>query len=139
MDAFSARETAKEFYAAYAGGDGERVAAMIHNDIEWVMYYPVRLFPFSGPRRGKAAVLDVLTGIAKDYELTSYVPEIIVAEGDRAAVMSNASFSQRSTNRVVRLRIANFLRFQDGKVIELREICDTFDVAEQALGRWLEI
>jgi ketosteroid isomerase-like protein len=84
-------------------------------------------------------VLEVLAQIAGDYALQSYVPEIIVAEGDRAAVLSNVAFLQRATNRVLRLRLVNFLRFQDEKIIEFREFSDTFDTVEQALGRWIEV
>ena len=58
---------------------------------------------------------------------------------DRAAVLSNAAFLQRATNRVLRLRLVNFLRFQDEKIIEFREFSDTFDTVEQALGRWIEV
>jgi ketosteroid isomerase-like protein len=136
---FSARAGAERLYDAYSRGDAEAVAALIHDDIDWVVYNPVRIFAFSGPRRGKAQVLEVLGQIASDYALQSYVPEIIVAEGDRAAVLSSAAFLQRSTNRVLRLRLVNFLRFQDEKIIEFREFSDTFDTVEQALGRWIEV
>jgi ketosteroid isomerase-like protein len=136
---FSARKGAERLYDAYARGDAAAVADLIHDDIDWAVYNPVRIFAFSGPRRGKHQVLEVLTQIANDYALQSYVPEIIIAEGDRAAVLSNAAFLQRATNRVLRLRLVNFLRFQDEKIIEFREISDTFDTVEQALGRWIEV
>ena len=53
--------------------------------------------------------------------------------------MSDVSFKQRATERMLRFRIANFLRFQDGRMIEFREFIDTFDVVEQALGHELRI
>ena len=58
---------------------------------------------------------------------------------DRAAVMSNVAFVQRATNRMLSFRLVNLLRFRDGRVIEFREFSDTFDVVEQALGRWLVV
>jgi ketosteroid isomerase-like protein len=126
-------------YEAYAARDLDGVAALIHDDIEWIIYGPVQVFPFQGPRRGKAQVLDVLGAIGKDYALERYVPEIIVVEGERAAVMSDAAFVQRATNRTLSMRLADFLRFQDGRLIEFREFTDTFDAVEQALGKWLEV
>jgi ketosteroid isomerase-like protein len=39
----------------------------------------------------------------------------------------------------LRFRVANFLRFQDGRVIEFREFSNSFDVVEQALGRELRL
>lgn len=133
------RATVEALYKAYAARDLGRVAALIHDDIEWIIYGPVQVFPFQGPRRGKAQVLDVLGAIGKDYELERYVPEIIIVEGDRAAVMSDAAFKQRTTNRTISVRLANFLRIQDGRVIEFREFTDTFDAVEQALGKWLDV
>jgi len=126
-------------YEAYAARDLDRFAALVHDDIEWIIYGPVQVFPFQGPRRGKAQVLDVLGAIGKDYALERYVPEIIVVDGERAAVMSNAAFVQRATNRTLSMRLADFLRFQDGRLIEFREFTDTFDAVEQALGKWLEV
>lgn len=133
------RATVEALYKAYAARDLGRVAGLIHDDIEWIIYGPVQVFPFQGPRRGKAQVLDVLGAIAKDYELERYVPEIIIVDGDRAAVMSDAAFKQRTTNRTISVRLANFLRVQDGRVIEFREFTDTFDAVEQALGKWLDV
>ena len=53
--------------------------------------------------------------------------------------MSNVAMRQRATNRMLSFRLANFLRFRDGKVFEFREFSDTFDIVEQALGRWLVV
>lgn len=133
------RTLVRDLYAAYAGGDNARVAAMIDDDIDWIIYGPVQVFPFAGARRGKAAVLETLAGIAADYALERYHPEVIVVEGERAAVLSNVAFVQRSTGRTLSFRNANFLRFRAGRLVEFREFADTFDVVEQALGRWLVV
>ena len=133
------RAIVRELYDAYGRRDFERVAALIHDDIDWMIYAPVSVFPFAGPRRGRAAVLEAMAAIAKTFALESYKPEIMIVEGARAAVMSDASFMQRATNRILRLRIANFLRLQDGRLIEFREFINSFDAVEQALGRELRL
>lgn len=133
------RAIVQEVYGAYARGDHDRLSALIHDDIDWIIYGPVTIFPFAGPRRGRAAVLQALADMAKAYELESYKPELIVVEGERAAVMSDVSLRQRATGRTLRFRVANFLRIADGRVIEFREFANTFDVVEQALGRELSL
>jgi ketosteroid isomerase-like protein len=133
------RDTVRELYDAYGRRDFERIAACIHDDVDWVIYGPISVFPFAGPRHGRAAVLEAMAGIAQQYSLESYKPEIMIVDGDRAAVMSDVSFIQRATNRILRFRIGNFLRFKDGKLIEFREFANSFDVVEQALGRELEL
>jgi ketosteroid isomerase-like protein len=84
-------------------------------------------------------VLEALARIARDYELKSYVPQVLIVDGDRAAVMSDVAFMQRATERTLHFHIANFLRVQNGRVVEFREFANTFDVVEQALGRTLAI
>ena len=133
------RETVRDLYDAYARRDFERIAALLHDDIDWMIYAPVPVFPFAGPRRGRAAVLQAMGGIAEQYAVESYTPEIVLVDGERAAVMSDASFRQRATERILRFRVANFLRFQDGRLIEFREFLNSFDAVEQALGRSLKL
>jgi len=84
-------------------------------------------------------VLAALAAVAKDYVLERYEPRIIVVDGDRAAVMSDVAFQQRSTGRTVSTQLANFLRFRDGKLVEFREFANTFDLVEQALGRFIDV
>src|SRR5665213_2600345 len=124
------RAIVRELYDAYGRRNFDRVAALIHDDIDWMVESPVHVFPFAGTRHGRAAVLQALGSIAELFVLQSYTSEIVIVDGDRAAVMSDISFTQRSTKRVLRFRVANFLRIEDGKVIEFREFSNTFDVVE---------
>jgi ketosteroid isomerase-like protein len=133
------RAAVQELYGAYERGDRERVAALMHDDVDWVMYAPVSVFPFAGAHRGRDAVMAALASIADSYALLHYNREVTVVDGDRAAVMSDVGFRQHVTGRTLRFRVANFLRFADGRLIEFREFIDTFDVVAQALGRELAL
>jgi len=133
------RERVGAMYAAYVGSDFKTVAELIHPDIDWMIYSPMTIFPFAGHRRGRVQVLEAMAGIAESYKLDSYVTEWIIVDGDSAAVMSDAGFVQRATKRNLRFRLADFLRFKDGRLIEFREFANTFDVVEQALGRELAL
>ena len=133
------RATVRELYDAYGRRDFERVAALIHDDIDWIIYAPVGVFPFAGARHGRAAVLQAMADIATGFTLQSHTPEIVIVDGDRAAVMADVGFEQRATGRLLRFRVANFLRLKDGRLIEFREFANTFDVVEQALGREMSL
>jgi ketosteroid isomerase-like protein len=126
------RAAVTDFYAAYRRGDAARVASYIHDDIDWVIYAPGKWFGFAGPRKGKTAVLEALGDIAKDYALESYAPTIMMADGDRAAVLSDVTFTQRASGRVLNFRIADVMRLDGGQIIEFEEFVDAGDVAEQA-------
>ena len=139
MSENATRATVTKLYDAYQRRDFECIVAMLHEDIDWVIYGPIDVFPFAGLRRGREAVLQALAAIGEVYLLESYQPEVIVVDGDRAAVMSDVSFKQRATGRTLRFRLANFLRIKDGKLIEFREFADSFDLVEQALGHAVEV
>jgi ketosteroid isomerase-like protein len=128
------RSTVTQLYQAYRAGDAETVASMIHDDIDWVIHGPAHLFPFEGPRRGKAAVLETLAAIGRQFALKRHDQTILVIEGERAAVISDAAFVQRATGRLLVMQLVNFLRVVDGKIVEFREFSDTFDTVEQAVG-----
>jgi ketosteroid isomerase-like protein len=133
------RAVVNDLHKAYREGDAERVAALLHDDIDWCIHGPARIFPFEGPRQGKAQVLEVLGAIGQQFELKRYEHELLIVEGDRAAVLSRTAFVQRATGRTLSMRLINFIRVKDGKIIEFREFSDTFDVVEQALGSWLQV
>lgn len=139
MDTEQTRAIVTAVYAAYARRDFDHVASVIHEDIDWVIFAPVEIFTFAGVRHGRRAVLEAFAGIAAQYSVESYKPELILADGDRAAVMSDVSFLQRASGRILRFRIANFLQFRDGKLVEFREFMNTFDVAEQAVGHFIKV
>lgn len=128
------RATVIELHRAYLAGDAEKVASLIHDDIDWVIHGPAHLFPFEGPRRGKQAVLETLAAIGQQFELKRYEQKLLIVEGERAAVLSQTAFVQRSTGRTLAMQLVNFVRVVDGKITEFREFSDTFDVVEQAVG-----
>jgi len=91
MSEQATRAIVTDLYAASERRDFDRVAALIHDDIDWIIYGPMQVFPFVGHRSGKVAVLEALGNIAKDYQLESYVPKVMIVDGDRAAVMSDVA------------------------------------------------
>ncbi len=133
------RAAVRDVYSAYARGDVARVALLIHEDIDWIIYGPVAVFPFAGVRRGRAAVLAAMGEIAESYQLESHKIDQTLIDGDRAAVLADVGFKQRATGRSLRFRVANFLRFDDGRLIEFREFSNSFDVVEQVLGHELPL
>src|ERR1019366_3501472 len=83
------RAIVRELFDAYGRRDFERVAALIHDDIDWIIYAPMSVFPFAGPRHGRAAVLAAMAAIAKTFALESYQPDVMIVDGKRAALMSD--------------------------------------------------
>lgn len=130
------RSLVERFYAVYAERDVDRIAEFLHDDVEWTISGPVDLLPFCGTHRGKANVVDMIgRQVPQVLRTFSFVAKAIAVQGDQAAMLSRQSARLTCDNRVISYRVANFMRFLHGKVIENISLIDTFDAVEQVLGR----
>jgi ketosteroid isomerase-like protein len=135
MTAASIRPAVEAFYKASAERDIERVAAMLDDNVDWLVQGPIDVFAFLGHRRGKAAVLDGYGEIARKLDVTGYKVETLLVDGDRAAALIRLTSVVRASGKVMSIRTSQFSRFRDGKVIEMRGVLDSYDMVEQVLGR----
>jgi uncharacterized protein len=133
------RSRLQSLSSAYAQGKLEFVTNFLDEDIDFISYAPVSVFPCLGKQRGKAAVEKSLETIHAHFEFHAYKPILMVVEADDAAVIIQARATQRATGRVIQLMFAQFLRFRDGHIVELREFMDSFDAVEQMLGREINL
>jgi ketosteroid isomerase-like protein len=128
------RSLVEAFYAAYATREPRQVAPFLHDAVAWTVSGPIELLPFCGTHRGKAAVLDLIGRQVPDvFRVYSFAPESMLVDGDRAAMLSRQR-ARTNDGRVLSFRVANFLRFHDGKLIENMPLLDSFDAVEQVLG-----
>jgi ketosteroid isomerase-like protein len=134
------RAVVDAFYKAYATRDIDKIAPFIHDDIEWTISGPVDYLPFCGTHSGKASVLDLIENKVKAVLRTfSFVPESIVVDGDRVAMLSRQSAKRTKDGCTISYRVANIMRFCDDKVIENFSLIDSYDAVEQVLGRPLSV
>jgi ketosteroid isomerase-like protein len=134
------RVIAQAFYEAYASRDAAKLAPFLDDDVRWTICGPVELLPYCGTRHGKAAVLDLIERLVPElFRITSFVPETLLVDGDRAATLNRLSGQRTEDGRVISYRVAQFLRFHDGKVVDYRSVIDSFDAAEQVLGHRIEL
>ncbi len=133
------RSRVKSLCAAYAQGKLDFVTSFIDEDVDFISYAPIKVFPCLGKQRGKAAVAKSIDTIHSHYEIRTFQPVLMVVEADDAAVTILARAKQRATGRIIQLMLAQFLRFRGGRIIELREFLDSFDAAEQVLGHEIDL
>ena len=122
-------------YAAIAAGRIDDALRDFDNNVVMTSYAPVEVFPELGRRQGKAAVAATMHAMHADFEHLSYTPVFMVTEAETAAVIVLARLRQRTTDRIIQLFVAHFLRLQNGRIVELREFMDSFDAVQQVLGR----
>jgi ketosteroid isomerase-like protein len=136
MTVASIRPAVEAFYRASAS---ESMMALIDDDVNWLVQGPIDVFSFFGQRRGKAAVLEIYREIGRKLRVTNVELETLVVDDDRAAAMLRLTSVVRATGKVMSVRMSQFSRFRDGKMIEMRAVCDSYDMVEQALGRALDL
>jgi ketosteroid isomerase-like protein len=138
MTAAVPRALVEAFYRAYGARDIDRVGEFLADDVTWTITGPVGLLRFCGTRNGKAATLDMIgRQISEVYHVLSFVPDAILTDGAWAATINRLSARLSECERVISYRVAHFLRFRDGKIVEMRALMDSYDAVEQVLGHHL--
>jgi ketosteroid isomerase-like protein len=131
--------TMRGFVRAFLTRDAERIAVCLDDNVDWIVFGPVDLFPFFGQRAGKEAVLGMYAEIANCLEIKSCERDSTLVDGDQAASMIRLTAVHKQTGRTLTMRLAHFAQFQNGKVVRMRALFDSFDFAEQALGREIDL
>jgi ketosteroid isomerase-like protein len=134
------RAVVDAFYKVYAARDVDKIAEFLDDDVEWTISGPVDVLRFCGTHRGKVAVLDLIKRqVPQVLRVFSFVPDAILVEGDQVAMLNRLSARRTDDGRVISYRVANFMRFRDGKVVGNLSLLDSFDVVEQVLGHPLAV
>jgi ketosteroid isomerase-like protein len=129
------RQRVLNFLDAFYSGDVEGALARCSDDIDFVANAPVDILPHLGHRHGKAEVGEMWRTIHSRYASMRYEVPMIVAEANKVAANIRVFFRKRSNNRTVQFDIAAFYTLRDGRIAQIREIIDTFDLVQQVLER----
>lgn len=134
------RALVEAYFDAFAARDTEAFAAFLHDDVRWMISGPIDVIPYCGVHHGKAAVIDVMARRARNVlGVTKIVREHFLVQGNRGAALTHLTATLTADGRTISYRIANFFRFQDGKLIENVSLMDSFDAAEQVLGHNIDL
>jgi len=108
----STRERLNSLYAAFTLANIDFLLNAFDDEIEFIIYSPIEVFPFLGHHRGKAAMAKVLKSGYEEFEFVTYEPVFMVCEAEDAAVIVFARFIHRRTGRSISVMIAHFIRFR---------------------------
>ena len=119
----------------YYAGDLEGTLERCTDDVEFFSNAPIDILPHLGGHRGKAELRAMWQTVRQRYSEMRHEVTIMLAEGDKVAALIRLFLTKRSNGRVVQFDIAVFYTLRDGRVAQIREVMDTFDVVEQVLER----
>jgi uncharacterized protein len=120
-----------EFYA----GDIEAALSRCSDEVEFFANAPIDILPHMGRHRGKAELREMWQTIHSRYSSMRYEVPTIIAEGEKVAAILRVFFRKRRNDRIVQFDLAVFYTLRDGRVVQIREIIDTFDLVQQVLER----
>ncbi len=104
-------------------------------DVDFLTHAPIDVFPHLGPRRGRDQMREMWRTFLARYATIRYEVVQIIAEGDTVATNLRTFFTKSSNGRMVQVDIAVFFTFRDGRVAQIREIIDSYDLVQQVLER----
>jgi ketosteroid isomerase-like protein len=117
----------------FAAGDIEAALGHCTDDVDFLTHAPIDILPHMGPRRGKAELREMWKTVQDRYSGIRYEAPLLVAEGDKVAAYLRAFFTKRSNERVVQFDVAVFYTLREGRIAQIREIIDSFDLVQQVL------
>jgi ketosteroid isomerase-like protein len=129
------RQRVLNFLDVFYSRDLEGALAFCCDDVDFVANAPIDIMPHMGHRQGKAAIRAMWSTIYSRYSSMRYEMANIVTEGDMVAVNVRAFFRKRDNDRTVQFDLAVFYTFRSGRIAQIREIMDTFDLVQQVLER----
>jgi ketosteroid isomerase-like protein len=129
------RQRVLNFLEVLYAGDLDGAAERCTDDVQFFSSAPIDILPHMGAHSGKAELRSMWETIYERYSEMRYEVPILVAEGDKVAALVRAFYRKRSNQRMVQFDIAVFYTLRDGKIAQIREVIDTFNLVEQLLER----
>src|SRR3979490_1346401 len=95
------RQRVLNMLEAFYSGDIEGALARCADDVDYLASAPIDILPHMGHRHGKAEVRQMWQTVHARYSSMRYEVPVIVAEGDKVAVIIRAFFRKSSNDHIV--------------------------------------
>ena len=123
-------ETVRDFYAAIAAGDTERMVALMAPDIEWIS-----VVDFHVQERGPDEVMKkVFAPLMQEWESFSPAPSEFHAQGSTVVSLGRFACVHRATHKRADLPYAHVWDIKDGKIERHRQYIDTLALEQIRLS-----
>ena len=119
----------------FSSGNIEGAINRCTDDVDFLTHAPIDILPHMGHRHGKDEVRKMWQTVHRRYSSMRYELPAIVVEADKVATHIRAFFEKRSNGRIVQFDLAVFFTLRDGRIAQIREVIDSFDLVQQVLER----
>lgn len=124
MDANENKLLVMGAYRLFQNGDIPGLLDLYHDDAEWIGPES-DIVPFAGRFHGKDGIAQFFTKLGTAVQPVQFVPQHIVAEGDKVVVSGMATWRVRLTGRGYDTSWVHIFTMRDGKVATFEAYYDT--------------
>jgi len=118
----------QEMYAAFGRGDIATLLDHCTEDIVWNGVYGCGpQVPFTGERRGKAAVAEFFKLVSETEKFEAFEPKDFIATGDIVVTLGHYT-SQTHIGKRFDGDFAMVFHLRDGRVARFQEFCDSLGI-----------
>lgn len=139
MDETARKDLIRSAYEHYAMGDMSVTDSMVSDDVDFEYVGPASVFPFCGPRKGKAEMVMAAQAIAAMFDMKSLRVRNVMVDGDTYSAILDGVYEERASGATVNIMMVDVGRFEGGRVVWMREFWDVEAVAVQLMGRHLAL
>ena len=129
------RQRVLNFLDAFYFRDIEGALDRCSDDVDFIALAPIDILPHMGHRHGKAEVRQMWEIVHARYSSMRYEIPMMVTENDKVAATIRVFFRKRTNDRVVQIDIADFYTLRDGRISQIHQFLDSFDLVQQVLER----
>ena len=116
----------QDAYAAFGRGDVQSILNSLTDDIQWrAVIGAGKHVPYSGERRGKAAVGEFFKQVAESEDFEVFEPREFTAQGDTVVAVGHYRAKVKKTGRSFESDFAMVFTLKNGKVSAFREFTDS--------------
>lgn len=84
--------------------------------------------PYAGRHIGIEALINIVRTISIDFEQLNHSISDLIVDGGRIAARRTVDWRHRGTGRRGRVDLADFARFEDGRIVEMIEFRDSITI-----------
>lgn len=124
MDANENKLLVMAGYRLFQSGDIRSLLELYHDDAEWIGPES-DIVPFAGRFHAKAGIAQFFTKLDTAVQAMQFVPQHVIAEGDKVVVSGVSTWRVRLTGRSYDTSWVHIFTMRDGKVATFEAYFDT--------------
>ncbi|MGH6643981.1 MAG: nuclear transport factor 2 family protein [Bradyrhizobium sp.] len=127
-------EMLRTSYALRRNEDIEGTLESFTDDATFRLVGTPMLAPLTRPVTGRAAIREILTQLARDWDWTDYHITSIMVDGDHAVVHSRGKMCYTPKKASIDTETLDLITIRDGKISDFQQFCDTHMAASMMMG-----